>query len=95
MTLNIALIEALRIEAVEWLWRDRKIAFVDTTAENELVDKLRTEGWRLVTAVSPEQIEKLVEFFTTETQRSQSGEDGTVPYLLLASPAKRPRREDL
>jgi hypothetical protein len=54
------------IGEIEWLWRDQRVAFIDAEAEDELVGKLRAEGWRLVTAVSPVELEKLAEYLTEE-----------------------------
>jgi hypothetical protein len=55
------------IGEVEWLWRDQRVAFIDAAAEDELVSRLRTDGWWLITAVSPAELEKLAEYLTQET----------------------------
>ena len=39
-----------------------KVAFIDAAAEDELVGKLMAGGWRLVTAVSTMELEKLAEY---------------------------------
>jgi hypothetical protein len=55
------------IGEVEWLWRNQRVAFIDAAAEDELVNKMRADGWRLVTAVSPMELQKLAEYLTEET----------------------------